>query len=1591
MKYSVLLRILLVMMLGVFFEHSALAQSLNASSQSGEYAYTIFFPGKRQPDGTFSSARFYPIYRTPKGTYLEKRLYVKTRESLSLGKGGASLQSSPAMTLLQKHGLRSIAQTLPNLRKGNLQSADTEGLQNVYSVRYDDNTDVFDVCRELVELPDVEYAEPIYTMYLDNDTTATRFTPNDPLFRQQYEWQRIDAERAWGVTTGSASVVIGIIDSGVDYEHQDLAPKLWNNPGETGNDASGRDKRTNGVDDDNNGRIDDWRGWDFANTLNQAEAAGGVYRDDNDPKLRRTLGRNLGLGDGTSNHGTHVAGAAAAATNNGLGVSGACPSCLFYPVKLMSEDSLLNGLLRSAEAMNYMADMGVSVVNMSFGSRGGVPFANFSAFTQNVLNSGTARGTLYVSSAGNDGSLMDDFNYPASYDNVFPIGNSTITDGISGSSNFGIKTGIFAPGTQTTSSFSDNQYQFLSGTSMASPIVAGVAGLLRSQRPSWTPRQIMQQLRSTSDNTLAPSLGLAERNPSFYGRLNAFRALTMNNPLNQGPNVIPGLSIVSTSVSANNGLITAFQPVRLILTVQNFLSNATNTTVSITPIDGRALPVGASTVNVGDINTMQQRGAEFLVQLQPSAAAGTGLRRSDFLVTFRSGSYINYERITLAYNTPATVNEPQLTASTAVDFGVTALATTRTVVVRNNGNLPIVLAPTATPFSGANAGEFSFIAPPTTASIAPGASVALGVRFIPTTSASGTGNRVATLTIPARTVTTDVVTTLQRTVQLTALTRLAGALTVTPAAGLAFGNVTFGTTQVLRATFTNSTLYPVTIRSASIIAGTTVTSAEYQLLDQLPNIIASRTSATISVQFTPSVTTGTRPAVLLIQTDTDPIVVNLNGSGFPGAAARQPRVLSYGFVGQADFVGGSNIFSRFDQQPLGTINPVRIGDVRVATDIQIRNRGTLALTITGATLSGVGASEMTITAPSFPLTLQPNQSSNLTVRYAPTVAGEKFVTVTFQVDSTQRTTFQQDILVFGSIGGIPRLIPITVRGGADVIAGPVRQLAELAFPLVAVGASTTQTYTLRNPSTNATLALTAAQLSGEFGSEYSITSPAQFPVQLEPNATTSLAVRFAPNNIGRRLARLTLRYDAQPLSETVILNGNGSVRKRLEESIFSRLINFGSMTTGQVSSTSITFSFFNEGSESVRITRATIEGDNAAEFRLEALAMPVPFTLQPGESFDVRLLFAPRTLGNKFGRLVILSEADPIAIQLRGVGVSATPSASLEIDPVSGRVGETVDVPIVLRNRSSFPNNTTIYATLSFDATALEPTDAAMAGILEDNRRIIPLTLSTGTGSDSVLGRVRLRGLASNSPSTVLTLLASSAPNVFISARGAQFTLTDFPSVTISADLSARPGETVTIPVTARNRQNILPGRVFTTAVNFNASLLQPLNQQNAGTVANGRRVITLQIPPGAAADTTWQWQFRATVGNDSTTTLQAVTTSPSGSVAISQGRFRLTGLNQAGGPWRFFSDRSGLAIVSTSPNPTKDVASVVYQLTQDDEVSLLVNDIFGRTLEEVIFGEQKAGTYTVEAALQALPSGTYFVVLRGKTGTATTMVQRVR
>ncbi|MCU0424374.1 MAG: S8 family serine peptidase [Candidatus Kapabacteria bacterium] len=361
-------------------------------------------------------------------------------------------------------------------------------------VRYESSADALVLAAKLRRLPEVEFAEPSYLATFTD-------TPNDPLLGQQTYLRRVQALEAWDVVQAqgdlSQNVVIAVVDSGVDYLHEDLAANIYVNPGESGLDAQGRDKRTNGVDDDRNGRVDDWRGWDFAGTDGQSE--------DNDPMAER------------NDHGTHVAGIAAAVTNNATGVAGVARNVKILPVKVGIAQSrfIFNGF----RAIMYAAAMGAQIINCSWGD------PSLSQAEQETVNIATELGSLIVSTAGNNNQYTP--LYPGSYKNVCSVvwleENDTQLSG-----NYHETADIGAPGTSIYATFGDNRYGGMSGSSMAAPVVSGAAALVRLRFPRLSPQQVLLRLKAGADANdrvnpnLAGFLGI--------GRLNVLNAVQTVNP-----------------------------------------------------------------------------------------------------------------------------------------------------------------------------------------------------------------------------------------------------------------------------------------------------------------------------------------------------------------------------------------------------------------------------------------------------------------------------------------------------------------------------------------------------------------------------------------------------------------------------------------------------------------------------------------------------------------------------------------------------------------------------------------------------------------------------------------------------------------------------------------------------------------------------------------------------------------------------------------------------------------------------------------------------------------------------------------------------
>lgn len=321
----------------------------------------------------------------------------------------------------------------------------------------------------------------------------------DPLLNKQWGMADIGATRVWPTAKNNKTVIVAVIDSGVDYTHPDLIPNMWRNPGEMGLDAQGKDKSKNGRDDDGNGYIDDLVGYDFVS-------------NDALPYDKSTPTWQLFLGGGNPGHGTHCAGNVAARGNNGLGISGVAPNAQIMALRFISEKG--SGVTSAAiKAIRYAVDNGAKVLNNSWGSIGENPAdgAQNKALRETIQYA-ESKGVLFVAAAGNGyrGKGYDNDSsarpaYPASYpySNIISVAAIDVNDKLGKFSNWGLKTvHIGAPGVKIYSTvvggkYSDQPIPFLAvweGTSMAAPHVAGAAALYWAQYPNKTMAEVKEAI-----------------------------------------------------------------------------------------------------------------------------------------------------------------------------------------------------------------------------------------------------------------------------------------------------------------------------------------------------------------------------------------------------------------------------------------------------------------------------------------------------------------------------------------------------------------------------------------------------------------------------------------------------------------------------------------------------------------------------------------------------------------------------------------------------------------------------------------------------------------------------------------------------------------------------------------------------------------------------------------------------------------------------------------------------------------------------------------------------------------------------------------
>lgn len=291
--------------------------------------------------------------------------------------------------------------------------------------------------------------------------------PNDEKFSEQWALEKVGALEAWGKTAGSHEVIVAVIDTGTDVTHQDLAANIWVNTKEIAG---------NNIDDDGNGFIDDVNGWDF-------------HQNDNTPD------------DETSNvnpgHGTHCSGIIGAVGNNQVGISGISPKVSIMPIRFLGKDGS-GDLFASTKAIDYAIANGAQIISASWGAP---TTKDVAKPIIEAIERANQKGVLFVAAAGNDGTDNDNtpsFPANAGLSNVINVAASGPADKKPSWSNKGrLTVDLASPGEDILSTLPKNAYGKLSGTSMATPLVAGLAALLKSQDPSLTPAQIKAVLQSS--------------------------------------------------------------------------------------------------------------------------------------------------------------------------------------------------------------------------------------------------------------------------------------------------------------------------------------------------------------------------------------------------------------------------------------------------------------------------------------------------------------------------------------------------------------------------------------------------------------------------------------------------------------------------------------------------------------------------------------------------------------------------------------------------------------------------------------------------------------------------------------------------------------------------------------------------------------------------------------------------------------------------------------------------------------------------------------------------------------------------------------
>ena len=505
-------------------------------------------------------------------------------------------------------GIHKLEKIFPGKQKPLKQ--DAVDLSLIYELNYTANDSEQEVIRKLTKLSIFEYVE-LYILpqlaYTPNDSDAVNTSRN-------WHLTMINAFQAWDVNQGDTNVVIGITDTGWDPTHIDLQANCkvnYNDP-------------INGTDDDNDGYIDNYLGWDLGD-------------DDNDATLQ------------TSSHGSHVTGLAAAVTDNVAGVASIGFNTKFLPVKIANSSGILN---KAYQGVVYAADQGCFIINCSWGSY--TP----GAFQRDVIDYAiNDKGCLVIGACGND-DIETQF-YPAAYDGVLTVAASEQSDLKKNNSNHGYYVDISAPGEAMWSTKETGTWGFNGGTSMAAPVVAGAAALVKSQFPGYTNQQVAAQLRATAFDFYPSNPGYVDKLGS--GRLDVFQALTNTSA--------QFVALTDKVITDNNDqLFENGDTLTISGTFTNYLSALNGLTVMLSSTSPFVSVVDGTTTlpNLTTLASTNNSADPFKVEL----LTGAGLNQEiEFKAEITNGTYTKNEYFTVVINPDYIHVEENLISTTITSKG----------------------------------------------------------------------------------------------------------------------------------------------------------------------------------------------------------------------------------------------------------------------------------------------------------------------------------------------------------------------------------------------------------------------------------------------------------------------------------------------------------------------------------------------------------------------------------------------------------------------------------------------------------------------------------------------------------------------------------------------------------------------------------------------------------------------------------------------------------------------------------------------------------------------------------------------------------